>query len=278
MTTENQTFWPWHHSSGIHNVHYLEKGSGSRHILLIHGFGGHSFTWRFLIDQLAKAGYHVWSFDLIGFGYSDKPSDVRYGKDLFVSQIQAFMEAKKIESATLVGNSMGGGLALTMAIEHPEKIQALVLIDPFAFPLKLPFYFAAPKRFGKLTKPFFGRTMTKMLLKEIMYDPRKITEEQITAYTFPFQLSGGKEAFIKTLQNFDPADFDRLSLHYKDLKIPILFIWGKGDRLMPEAYQKKFPQMFPKSETLKIPFCGHIPQEECPEQVIQAILEFLRFR
>lgn len=272
MAIEKEAFWEWNHENKIYNIYYLEKGSGDRHLLLIHGFGGNSYTWRYLIDPLAQAGYHVWSLDLIGFGQTDKP-DLLYGKGLFVEQVDRFMEAKGIKSATLVGNSMGGGIALALAIEHREKVESLILIDPLAFPLRFPYYFALPKIFGNLTKPFFGKMLTKAILTDIMYDPKKITEEQITAYTLPFQTKGGKEAFIKTLQSFSPTEFTQLSKHYKELKIPILVIWGREDRLMKPSYRTKF-HLFPNAKTIEIPFCGHIPQEECPQQVIQAIVNF----
>lgn len=272
MAIAKEPIWQWNHAKKSYKIYYLEKGSGNRHLVLIHGFGGNSYTWRYLLDALAQAGYHVWSLDLIGFGQTDKP-DLPYGKDLFVDQVNQFMEAQGINSATLVGNSMGGGIALTMAIEHPKKVESLILIDPLAFPVRFPYYFAIPKIFGNLTKPFFGRMLTKAILTDIMYNPQKITEEQITAYTLPLQMKGGREAFIKTLQSFSPAEFEQLSKHYKELQIPLLVIWGREDRLMKPSYRTKF-HLFPNAKIVEIPFCGHIPQEECPQPVIQAILNF----
>ena len=271
---ESPTFWQWDQPSGSYQVYFQERGMGDRHVLLIHGFGGHTFTWRHLMDQLANAGFHVWSLDLLGFGYSDKPVNIHYGFDLFIAQIEAFMEAKSISAAEIVGNSMGGGLALGMAIEHPTRVHSLVLIDSLAFPVKLPFYYAITKIFGNLTFPFFGRTMVKIALRDMMYDRKKISEEQVTAYSFPFLTPGGKEAYLKILKNADTRDLDRLSRHYHEIAVPILIIWGKEDRLIPLIHQQIIAHKCPQTQTLTLSNCGHIPQEESPQEVLQGMLDF----
>lgn len=272
---ENLTFWQWDLSGDTYAIHYIERGQGPRHVIFLHGFAAHSFTWRYMIDELAREGYHVWSMDLIGSGLSDKPLEVAYDLQLFTHQIEAFMQAKHIPQASLVGNSMGGGLALAMAIKLPHCVQSLVLIDAFAFPMKLPSYFAIAKSLGKWSKPFMGNFAVKQILKQVIYDPNKILEEQVQAYAFPLHTSGGKDAFLKTLQNFTEKDIERLTLHYKDIHVPLLIIWGEKDVWMPLHYFHKVAQAFPKAKTFLIPNCGHAPQEECPAEVNQALLHFL---
>lgn len=268
-------FWEWKTPFGSYQTHYLERGTGAHHVLLLHGFAAHSYTWKSMITDLEKSGYHVWSIDLLGFGLSDKPPRAPYGLQLFTDQIEAFMEAHKIDQACLIGNSMGGGLALAMAIGYPQRVQSLVLIDTFAFPIQLPFYFSITKMLGNLAKPFMGKILVKQILKQVMYDPTKITEEQVKAYTFPLHTPGGKEAFIKTLQNFDPKDLEKLSSYYQEIKIPILIIWGEKDHWIPLDHFYRLSKIFPQAKTVLIPNCGHIPQEECPEKVNQALLDFL---
>jgi pimeloyl-ACP methyl ester carboxylesterase len=118
--------------------------------------------------------------------------------------------------------------------------------------------------------------MVKRILKDMMHNPNKISEEQITAYTLPLQMSGGKNSFIKTLQNSDDRQLEELSHHYQDIKVPILIIWGENDRLMPLSYQQRLTQTFPQAQNLIIPNCGHIPQEECPQEVYHAIQDFYK--
>lgn len=273
-TNQDLTFWQWNSPLGSYAIHYIEKGSGPHHVILQHGFAAHSFTWRFIMDELAKAGYHVWSMDLIGYGLSDKPTNIAYNFQLFLNQMEAFMQAKHIDQASLIGNSMGGALVLAQSIYHPDRVKSLVLIDALSFPMPLPFYFSLTRTFGKWMKPFMGRFVVKQILKEIIYDPNKITEEQIKAYSLPLSMPGGKDALVQTLQNFSEIELDFLSSHFKDIHVPTLIIWGENDDWMPLSYFHQLSQAFPQAHTLVIPRCGHAPQEECPAEVNQALLHF----
>jgi pimeloyl-ACP methyl ester carboxylesterase len=270
-----KTFWEWEHSNQPYSMHYIEKGTGSKHILLIHGFRANTFTWRYLIDPLAEAGYHVWAIDLIGYGLSDKPSEVPYDLDFFLDQIQAFMKGKQILHAHLIGNSMGGGLAIGMALHHPEKVDSLTLISALGYPLDLSFYLIVGKNFGNLLTPFLGPTMIRQGMSDIVYDKKSITNEQIEAYSLPYQLPGGTIASTITLEKFDNQKLEKISQRYKEIKKPLLVIWGEHDKLIPVSHYHRFAQDFPSCEKLLIQQCGHIPQEETPEAVIAKLLDFL---
>lgn len=272
---KNKTFWSWNSPHGKLDVHYVEMGSGDKHILLIHGFAAHTYTWHYIMEPLAKAGYHVWAIDLVGSGLSDKPIHITYNLELFTSQLKAFLDAKQIPHATLIGNSMGGGVALGMAIEDPQRTDALVLIDALGYPLNLPAHLAIPKTMGSVGQYFFGRWTVKWALQNVMYDHSKITEEQIDAYLFPHMLPGGDVSFIKLLTNFDNEVLKSLSRQYKNIKVPTLIIWGEQDELIPISHLQLFKRDFPNAKTLVIPECGHIPQEECPQPIIEGIIRFL---
>lgn len=272
----SQTFWQWKLPSASYRMHYIEKGTGPRHILLLHGFAAHSYTWKFVIESLAQAGYHVWALDLIGFGFSDKPLDVHYGLDLFIAQIEAFMEEMHLSSAAIIGHSMGGGLALAMALFHSARVQSLVLMDALVYPIKLPIYFALARVLGNLSKPFFGRMATKRVLKDVMYDHKKISEEQIAAYTSPLSMPGGKEALIKSLQNFTDHELWRIHAHLDDIKVPTLIIWGEKDKWMPSHYHQRLSHALPHAHKVIIPNCGHVSPEESPQECGKAILEFYK--
>lgn len=273
---QDKQFWTWNSSQGAFDIHYIEKGHSSNQILLIHGFGAYSYSWRSIIDPLVEAGYHVWAIDLIGFGLSDKPENVRYGLDLFLEQISAFMKAKQIAKADFIGNSMGGGLVLGMAIHHPQQVHSLTLIDALGYPLDLPFPLAITKLAGNFTKPLQGQFIVRRILEQVMYDPTKVTEEQVEAYTLPLTTPGGPEAFIATLKNFDNKQIEALNRQFKTIQAPVLIIWGEQDKWIPLNYYREFVKDFPQAKTLVIPNCGHIPQEECPKEVVNAILPFLK--
>lgn len=272
---QDKLFWEWDSPYGNIEMHYIEKGEGPEHVLLLHGFRGHSYTWKKMIEPLAAAGYHVWAVDMIGFGLSGKPDNVPYDYHFFVDQMQAFMEAKKIQNVHLIGNSMGGGLALSLALDQPERIKSLTLISALGYPLELPFYFTISTHLSNIYKPFLGSSMVRNGLKRLVYDQNQITDEQIEAYSMPFRLHGGVEASIATLHNFDNHRLEEMSKQYSFMNCPVLVIWGDHDTLIPLTHYENFLKDFPTSDSCLIPECGHLPQEEKSNDVLAAIFPFL---
>jgi len=180
-----------------------------------------------LIDPLAAAGYPVWSIDLIGPGLSDKPEQVSYDLPLFLDQINAFFIDKNIPDATFIGNSMGGGVSLAVTLSNSKLVNSLILIDALGYPLSLPPFLQYSKSLGLVSQPLMGRWAIKHILEFVMYDPAKITEEQIDAYLYPLRMPGGDSSIIKLLQNHDNELLKNMSKQYRSLKMPVLLIWGQ---------------------------------------------------
>lgn len=268
-------FWEWNSPYGQLKTHYIEKGEGSHHIILIHGFRAHTYTWKALVEPLANAGYHVWAIDLIGFGLSDKPEDVIYHPDFFVKQIHAFMESQEIAQAHLIGNSMGGGLALSLAIDYPQKVSSLTLLNALGYPLDIPFYMSIGRHLTKFWPGFLGPTMIRYGLKQIVYHQELVSDEQVEAYCLPYRFPGGINASLLTLDNFDNQILIEMERQYPSLNTPTLVIWGDHDQLIPLNHYEKFLKDFPSAEKLLISNCGHIPQEEAPQEVLAVLLPFL---
>ncbi len=273
---EGKHFWEWHSAYGPLAMHYIEKGEGPHHLLLLHGFRAHSYTWKALMDPLAEAGYHVWSIDLIGYGLSDKPDNAVYSVDFFVQQVNAFMEAQGIHKAHLIGNSMGGGLALSLALEYPQSVSSLTLLTALGYPFDLPLYISLGRHISQIWVPFLGPQMVRHCLKQLVFNEAVVTDEQVEAYSLPYRFPGGVNASLLTLQKFDNQRLIEMGRHYASLTYPILIIWGDHDTLLPISHYEKFLKDFPHAERLLIANCGHIPQEEAPEQVLAALLPFLK--
>ncbi len=267
-------FWEWSSPSGPLSMHYVEKGTGDKHIFLIHGFRSHTYTWKYLMDPLAKAGFHVWAVDLIGYGLSDKPDDVPYTMDNFVEQVKAFMEAKGISEAHIVGNSMGGGIALNFALLYPHRVKSLTLLNALGYPIEMPLYLSIGRYFSQIWTPLLGPTIVRCCLKQIVYQSDSISDEQVEAYCLPYRFPGGATATLLTLRQFDSSYLLKMSEQYPHLPHPVLVIWGDHDTLIPLSHYEKFIKDFPSCHRLLIPNCGHIPQEEAPQQTLQAMLPF----
>ena len=272
---QGKQFWEWTSPYGQLAMHYIEKGQGDNHVLLLHGYRAHSYTWREVIEPLAQAGYHVWAPDLIGYGLSDKPDHAPYDYHFFVQQIQDFAVAKQITKPHVIGNSMGGGLALSLALANPDQVTSLVLISALGYPLELPYYFALSTYFIRFWKAILGPTLIRNRMREIVYCKDAITEEQVEAYSLPYRFPGGVEASVATLQKFDNDRLLEISKEYTSLSHPVLIIWGDNDTLIPLTHYEQFINDFPYSDRCLITDCGHIPQEEKGPEVLAAMLPFL---
>jgi pimeloyl-ACP methyl ester carboxylesterase len=268
-------FWEWPADFGKQAIHYIEEGKGDEHVLLLHGFAAHTYTWINQIPFLVDEGYHVWALDYIGFGLSDKPL-ISYRFNHFLDLIQAFMQAKKIPHAHVIGNSMGGSLALGLALTCSQRVNSLILLDAVAYPLKLPFLVDLGKFGGQLLFPFINELTIKMFLKQIVFDPMSINEEQIQAYLLPYHLKGGKEALVEMTTSFDFQTMMQLNQNLSKINQPTLIIWGENDTFVPVSQFYQLTQAMPEAEPSLISHAGHIPQEEQPDYVNQKVASFLK--
>jgi pimeloyl-ACP methyl ester carboxylesterase len=270
----DKTFYRWETSAGNHCIHYLEKGSGTKHLILLHGYAANTYSWHHQIDFFASKGYHVWAIDLLGFGFSDKPTQ-NYSLDLYRTQVLDFMDHMEIDQAHLMGHSMGGAICLSIAATAPNRLLSLTLIAPAAYPIDLPFPLRIGKRLGNLSLPFYSKKLIRRTLSSIFFDYSKITEEQVDAYWLPYRSVGGREAALAVLETFDQETFAALAASYQNIRTPTFIVWGDKDKWISPAYLESFKIDIPHAKQLLLPNCGHAPQEEQPEAVNDSLLNFM---
>jgi pimeloyl-ACP methyl ester carboxylesterase len=261
-------------------INYFEAGQGPP-IILLHGFGGCSYSWRFLAPVLAQ-DHRVYTIDLKGFGLSDKPEDGNYAVRDQADMVSAFIRSQDLHDLVIVGHSMGGAVTLmTYSLvrnDQPDRIKRLVLIDSAGYPQKLPWFIWLAKApvlasvGGKLVSPRFA---AYLVLKKCYYDDEKITEEQIDTYAYYGSLPGAREAVVQTAKQIMPDDIDALIAQYKTISVPVLIVWGAEDEVVPLDVGKKFKQDIPNSELVILPKCGHMPPEEEPGAMARIIKAFL---
>jgi len=256
-------------------VHYQEKGTGTP-LVLIHGYTSSVYTWKDEFDALAQK-YRVIAVDLKGFGFTDKP-DGDYSRRAQGELVAGLLDQLKIDKAWIAGNSMGGETALNVAVNHPERVLGLVLIDSAGVKVAgrtslAPWY---------LQIPVVGRVLTALALtsdrlvreglQKSFYDDSKITDERVNAYFRPLQTAGGQLSATRARAQFEmyPVE-DRLS----SINVPTLLIWGAEDELIPLEAGKKMNTLIKGSKLVVFEKCGHVPQEEMPERVLSEMVNFI---
>lgn len=258
------------------DIHYVQKGSGDRIIILLHGIGGGAFTFRNNIDELARAGYRVIAIDLKGFGYSEKVAGLDYSHIEQARIVLDFMEKMEIEKAVIVGHSMGGRIALISYDLSPEKFKSIILIDSAGLEE------SSPSSFSKLiTKPLVDIIYYNLFIKEenfkdflssAFYNKSFVDNHVVELYLEPFKIKGSNLAYASIMKGSMPYDIEFV---LKKINIPVLIIWGDNDTWIDVGYAYKFNDLIRGSELAIIKNAGHVPMEEQSEATNKKILEFL---
>jgi pimeloyl-ACP methyl ester carboxylesterase len=245
------------------SIHYYETGQGSP-VILLHGLGANAGIWMANINALS-AHYHVIVPDQIGFGHSDKPL-IDYRIATFVDFLYGFMQSQKIAKATLVGNSLGGWIAVEFAIQHPEMVEKLVLVDAGGLSFE-----SAPPTVNLNPASLDD---TKKVLGIVFYNQAMVSDPAIAA-VFARHLKDNDgytiRRFLDGLVTTDQREDAKLS----SVHAPTLVLWGADDALLPLSMGERFHAGISGSKLVAIKECGHIPQLEKPEEFNRLLLDFL---
>ncbi|HSE60081.1 MAG TPA: alpha/beta fold hydrolase [Nitrospiraceae bacterium] len=264
-----------------HRLAYLDQGTGPV-LILIHGFGGSLWQWEYQ-QVLSQHGYRVITVDLLGSGFSDKPA-LEYRPEEVLRFFLGFMDRLAVPKATLIGNSMGAGVAIAAALTAPERVERLVLIG--GLPADIKGHLASPlvrkgldssvpAWLAELGAKLFGSSVGERVLREIIYDQSMITHAVLDRSGRNRRqpgLIGPMLAIGKTLPEWESQYAPRLS----EIRQPTLIIWGQEDRIFPPAVGRTLSETITGSRLMLVPRAGHIPQWEQPETVNHAIRAFLK--
>ncbi|BCA56313.1 putative 2-hydroxy-6-ketonona-2,4-dienedioate hydrolase [Nitrospira sp. KM1] len=262
-------------------IAYLDTGTGDP-VILIHGFGGSMWQWEHQQIPLSRH-VRVITPDLIGSGLSDKP-DVAYSPDQVLDFFLGFMEALHLSRATLVGNSMGAGLAMGMALSHPSRVDKLILIDGLpdhvldnlnSPSIKRALETSAPSWLVSLGNRLFGGFMTESILKEIVHDPGLLTPAVIERSNRN-RKRPGIIAPIMTVRNNLPLWESGFAKHIGQITHRTLILWGEEDRVFPLSVGEHLQRQIEGAALVRIPDAGHIPMWEQPDISNRAMVEFLK--
>ena len=261
-------------------LYYSEEGKGPP-LLLIHGFGASTFTWRFVAPELARS-HRVIAVDLKGFGQSDKPFDGRYSVYDQAELLAQLIEDKDLRDLTLVGHSFGGGVALLLALEANQRLDGritrLVLLDSIAYPQQIPVFFRLldvplVSQLGvRMVPPL---VQTRVALQIAYFDDSKIDPEEVELYAAPLKTAAGKHAIIHSARQIVPEDIAELSERYQTIELPTLILWCDHDRIVPLEVGIKLRRTLTNSTLRLVEDCGHMPQEEQPASTLALIKGFI---
>ena len=263
-------------------VHYKQAGQGEPYIILLHGFGASQFSWREVMEPLGRLGTVI-AYDRPAFGLTDRPmswqGDNPYSTRSNVELLIGLMDRLGIEKAILMGNSAGGTVATLTALEYPERVERLVLVDPalgsgggFDSPLAR-LLLATPQanHLGPLLVRSIQERGSEIIL-QAWHDPTRIPEGVMEGYRKPLQA----ENWDRALWHFTTAPrpeklYERV---VAGLSMPVMVVTGDDDRIVPTAQSVRLGRELPGAKLVVFERCGHVPQEECPQAFLAAVEPF----
>lgn len=261
--------------AGGYRTHYHEAGSGEA-LVFVHGSGPGVTAWanwRLALPVFAEH-YHVLAPDVLGFGYSDRPEGITYGKDVWVNHLIAFLDAKNLKKCHIVGNSMGGGLAIALAVKRPDLVDRMVLMGSSGLPFELTPGLDA----------VWGYTPDRELMRKLIADyfafdasiaTDNLVELRYAASMQPgFQESYGK-MFPAPRQN-GVNDLATPAEDIRTIEAPTLLIHGRDDRVIPLAVSYELFGLLPDAQLHVFGRCGHWTQIERMAEFNEIVATFLR--
>lgn len=264
------------------DIHVKRAGQGEPVFVLLHGFGASLYTWHAVMQSLSQLG-SVIAFDRPGFGLTERPLSWQglnpYCAVAQVNLVLGLLDHFGAERAVLVGNSAGGTVAMQTALAYPERISALILVDPAVYdamggPVWLHYLLANPqmRRMGPLiTRAMLGRG--RDLIRLAWHDPDRLTPEMLEYYKKPYRVENWDKALWEFTLASTPAKLaDRLD----QLRLPVLVVTGDDDRIVPAADSIRLADELPNATLEVIAGAGHIPHEEQPQQFMEAVSRFVR--
>ncbi len=269
--------------SGDLPLHVETRGDGAP-ILLLHGFGASRATWRPWVPALERRG-RLHLVDLKGCGDAPKPPDGRYGPQDQAGILHRYVMSEDLRDLTVVGHSLGGGIALLLALllrdaGEADRLRRLVLISAAAYVQGLPHYIGlaarAPAWLARLVLALVpARPLAKRVLKEISFDPQAVTEEEVERYAAPLRARGCRRALADSARQLLFPGLDAVVARYPEIGVPALLLWGRQDDVVPPWVGERLARELPRGRLVMLERCGHLPMDERSDEALEAITGFL---
>jgi pimeloyl-ACP methyl ester carboxylesterase len=257
------------------SLHYQQEGIG-RPLVFLHGLLTYSYLWRNITPGLTF-GNTVYSLDLMGFGFSEKPQDKIYSVDLYVKQLGKFLDHLHLENPLLVGHDAGGAIVTLYALRNPGKVRKLIIMDA-------PLYYTPPSLSLRLLRTklvgdlFTGDWFLKRILRGGVEKEERMADPLLDAYLQPYHDDpGARTALLKFVREFNlrPLIDSEIQPNLSTLQVPTLVVWGDGDAYVPLDFGRRLDQDIPNAAFAVILNSGHLVQEERPEKVREVLKEFI---
>lgn len=256
-------------------IHFQQQGLG-RPLVLLHGVPTNTYLWRNIVPGLTF-GNTIYTLDLMGFGLSEKPQNVTYSIETYVSQLTKFLKNFHLQKPILVGHDIGAPIATLYTLRNPDNVRKLILMNA-------PLYSAAPPFNIRLLRTkligdmFTGDWFLKRIFRDGVQNQAAMPEALIEEYLQPYHDDpGARTALLKCVREFElrPTLENEITPNLGKIATPTLILWGDGDPYVPLDFAKKLKDDIPNATLQVVLRTGHFEIEERPEEVRALLKEFI---
>lgn len=278
------------------NIYYVTEGDpNDPPVILIHGFGGSTFTWRDTLTALADAGFYAIALDLPPFGLSDKNPELDYSRSSMADWVAGLMDVLNMDKATIAGHSMGGGVAAQFAARYPERLDKLVFVaggvfdamgnvgdasseqeDSGVSPLGLLNLINPQSPVAEqLLRTLINEDYFRDTLRSAYYDDGLVTEEAVQGYARLIRIEDAPAGFLAYVQANNSSIADLTTVVEAVGNTPVFIMWGEEDTWVPIALGERMFERFANASMVTYAEVGHLPMEETPDAFNEALIDFL---
>ncbi|MHC4455622.1 MAG: alpha/beta fold hydrolase [Planctomycetota bacterium] len=257
-----------------HRLAYLREGSGEP-VLLVHGITTYSFLWRKIVPLLS-AGYDVISVDLLGCGESDKPLNVEYSIKHHSELLREFAAQLGIKKFHFIGHDVGGGIGQIFAVNYPENLLDLTLINTVAYdfwPVQ-PISAIRTPIIRMLIMPSLDLGALKLVVKRGIYHKERVTPELMDFFLIQMKTKEARKSFVHFAKCLNNQHLLEIEDDLRRIKVPVLIIRGDADPYLSFEISKRLHSEIHASRLIRIATGGHFIQEDEPELIVDHVTHF----
>lgn len=258
---------------------YRDRGDGDP-VVFVHGTPSYSYEWRDVVPAVEAAGHRVLTYDLLGYGDSERPLTHDTSVGAQTELLVGLLDALGVESAALVTHDIGGAIGLRLAVLHPARVRRLMLIDTVS-------YDSWPsatwqeiidtrlESYAAMSAQDFDDLLTRQL-KMTVVDEGRMSGEVLAAYLAPHRTALGRTSFFEhQVRHYDSTYTEELTGRLDELTLPVSILWGEQDRWQPMHYASRLAADIPGAGLVTVPGAGHFVMEDDPDRVAREVLGFL---
>lgn len=256
---------------------YRDRGEGDP-VVFVHGTPSYSYEWRHVVPEIEAAGHRVVTYDLLGYGDSERPVDRDTSVAAQTDLLVRLLDALGLERPSLITHDIGGAIGQRMAVLHPERARRLMLIDTVSYdswPSETWREIIRTRLDGYAAMS--AHDFEEMLARQLrMTVAGTMSDDDLRAYLAPHRTALGRASFFEhQVRHYDSRYTEELTDRLGAVSLPVRILWGAQDRWQPVGYAERLAADIPGAELVVVPGAGHFLMEDEPGRVAREVLDFL---